>query len=385
MLDDSQGKVLLRTEPELKQQHARMARAVVVAFLAVLLIWAVADILFVSIAPVDGDYLLGYDLSGIALLGLVGLGSLWLIKKDRILLAGHILASSLFALTALSIYVFPQSVYLLSGGFLLSIMLAGLTVGDKAPYPYALLAIPVSLFAWFHARNALGDRAFLDRVSGYIFLLSQSVISLGLAVMLHSAYRYILGVFTMLYAQAERMDELARTDPLTCLANRRHFLHQLEAEIARARRYKRPLSLIFLDLDGFKEVNDRYGHIFGDRILQGVARSMQAVLRTSDCLARMGGDEFAVLLPETNIAGAALVDNRMRKAVLAFSQVAEKPIPALSYCAGITQLREDDETADDLLRRADGAQYRAKADGTGRSHADPELELKAETELSGTA
>jgi len=150
-------------------------------------------------------------------------------------------------------------------------------------------------------------------------------------------------------------------------------MEQLGREFSRARRYRRPLSLLYLDLDGFKAINDRFGHLFGDEVLTGVGRAMKAVLRSTDLLARIGGDEFVVLLPETGIEGAHNVIAKLRKALAAYGQQLGPAVPPLSFCAGVSQLRQDDATIDDILSRADEAQYLAKGTGPGHTRSEKEL------------
>jgi diguanylate cyclase (GGDEF)-like protein len=163
------------------------------------------------------------------------------------------------------------------------------------------------------------------------------------------------------------------TDPMTGLANRRWLMEQLGREFSRARRYRRPLSLLYLDMDGFKTINDHFGHLFGDEVLTGAGRSMKAVLRSTDLLARIGGDEFVVLLPETGIEGAHNVTAKLRKALAAYGQQLGPAVPALSFCAGVSQLRQEDATIDDILSRADEAQYLAKGTGPGHTRSEKEL------------
>jgi diguanylate cyclase (GGDEF)-like protein len=169
------------------------------------------------------------------------------------------------------------------------------------------------------------------------------------------------------------MSRLAHTDPLTGLANRRHLFERLESEFARAQRYRRPFTLLYIDLDGFKSINDRFGHLFGDEILRGSAMSMQAVLRSTDLLARIGGDEFAVLMPETSLSGADYVVGKLRKALAAYSRQLSPALPPITLSVGIGEIGEQDEAIEDILARADKAQYLAKASGKDATRTQEDL------------
>ncbi|MCK5052800.1 MAG: GGDEF domain-containing protein, partial [Anaerolineales bacterium] len=149
-------------------------------------------------------------------------------------------------------------------------------------------------------------------------------------------------------------------------ANRRFFVEQLEREFARAKRYRRPLTLLYLDLDDFKSINDRFGHVVGDDVIRNLSLSMRAVLRSTDLLARIGGDEFAVLLTETTIKGGVGVANKLKRALIAFTSRPDNVISSLTFSAGLAQYRFEDESIDDLLARADHAQYQAKDAGKGQ-------------------
>jgi diguanylate cyclase (GGDEF)-like protein len=169
------------------------------------------------------------------------------------------------------------------------------------------------------------------------------------------------------------MATLANTDPLTGLANRRRLMEQFEREFRRALRYGRPLSLVYLDLDGFKTINDHFGHMFGDEVLQGVGKSMLAVLRATDLLARVGGEEFALLLPETGMEGASNVANKLRRALNAYSAQLGPAVPPLTFSAGISQLHDADSSFEDMLARADAAQYLAKTSGKAQARTERDL------------
>jgi len=170
------------------------------------------------------------------------------------------------------------------------------------------------------------------------------------------------------------MAKLAHTDPLTGLSNRRHLFEKLESEFARAQRYRRPFCLLYIDMDGFKAVNDQFGHLFGDEILRGSARSMRAVLRGTDLLARIGGDEFAVLLPETDLIGAEHVAAKLRKALAAYGSQLSPSIPSLTLSVGVGQISEEDDAIEDILARADKAQYLAKSAGRSLTRTQEDLE-----------
>jgi diguanylate cyclase (GGDEF)-like protein len=166
-----------------------------------------------------------------------------------------------------------------------------------------------------------------------------------------------------LVRSAEDMAALALRDALTGIYNRRHFMARLDDEWKRFRRYERPMSMLMLDIDHFKSVNDRYGHDVGDQIIIAVAGVCGTQTRDSDVLARIGGEEFAILLPETNLKDAHVVAERLRAAVAAHPLASNAgPVPVTvsigSACADSKAL---DPTA--LIKRADEALYAAKRSG----------------------
>jgi diguanylate cyclase (GGDEF)-like protein len=156
--------------------------------------------------------------------------------------------------------------------------------------------------------------------------------------------------------------QLADLDALTGLHNRRYFHETLARECARAHRYERKLSLIVFDLDDFKEINDRIGHLAGDTVLAEAAERVRDVVRTADIACRVGGDEFAVILPESSLEDADQLYRRIQNAI------SSRPLGQggkLFLSAGVAELRaEDDPVA--FFQRADDALYRAKEAGKGR-------------------
>ena len=159
---------------------------------------------------------------------------------------------------------------------------------------------------------------------------------------------------------------LSLHDPLTRLYNRTFLFAVIEREIARAGRTNRRFSLLMLDLDGLKPINDRFGHFFGDRMLQAVAGAVRQGIRVIDTAARYGGDEFVVLLPETDAQGAAVVAEKLRRSVAAIRLSAGTELLSSTASIGVVAFPDDGRTADALTNRADQVMYGAKRAGRNR-------------------
>ena len=158
----------------------------------------------------------------------------------------------------------------------------------------------------------------------------------------------------------------AITDDLTGLVNRRRFIEALDAEIERARRFRSPLTIVLADLDNFKQVNDAFGHHGGDVVLRAFADLIRSHVRDVDVSGRIGGEEFAILLPDTDRAGAARVAERMRRSLNAVTiAISDGDSVRAASSFGVAEL-EPDQSGDELLRAADAALYRAKDEGKNR-------------------
>jgi len=162
------------------------------------------------------------------------------------------------------------------------------------------------------------------------------------------------------------LESLAYTDGLTGLANRRFFDEILKREVARTNRYRRPMSLVLIDLDHFKQVNDLLGHSVGDRVLVQVARQLQISTRTSDCAARLGGDELGAVLGDIDATGARIYATRILKSLANVVIDPARPELQCSLSIGIASYGVEPTTPAEMIRRADQALYRAKALGRGR-------------------
>jgi diguanylate cyclase (GGDEF)-like protein len=163
-----------------------------------------------------------------------------------------------------------------------------------------------------------------------------------------------------------RVREQAHTDELTNLANRRAFLGVGTAALDQARRYQRPLSLLMLDIDHFKKINDTYGHAAGDAALRAMASTLRKAARASDTPGRLGGEEFAVLLPETNAAEALVLAERIRHDVKALEVTHDGTTIRFTASIGIAEQTAKTEDIDALLHEADEALYEAKEGGRDR-------------------
>jgi diguanylate cyclase (GGDEF)-like protein len=182
------------------------------------------------------------------------------------------------------------------------------------------------------------------------------------------------GVYTNVLARmGERQRGLSRRESLTGCFNRRAFYELFPREVERARRLGQGVSLVFLDIDYFKSVNDRFGHETGDRVLQQLAARLRGIIRETDLLFRWGGEEFVILLPHTAPAEAPALAERIRVAVAERPFAAGEPqgSVAVTVSVGVAGAEEWPIDADVLIARADGACYRAKAGGRNRVEPGP--------------
>jgi diguanylate cyclase (GGDEF)-like protein len=223
-------------------------------------------------------------------------------------------------------------------------------VGGVSARPRAGLVVPLR-----SGDQPLGSLAALSRTSSARFFDGAVEALEGIARRAGPAL-----VTARRFAEARQLAEL---DLLTGLYNRRSFHESLQREVARARRYERRLALIVLDLDDFKRINDGFGHLAGDGVLAEVGRRILATVRTADIPCRFGGDEFAVILPESTRADADLLAGRL---VAAVSAAPFEKAGAVHASAGVAELERKDGS-NDLFERADLALFRAKHAGKART------------------
>lgn len=174
-----------------------------------------------------------------------------------------------------------------------------------------------------------------------------------------------------LQAAWEVAEKRAQTDSLTELNNRRAFFGSGSMIFGQAKRYERPMSVIMLDIDLFKTVNDTYGHATGDAVLIAIAEIITMTARSADICGRLGGEEFAVCLPETSLTNTLEMAERLRKSISEHTLSADKGEFCVTASLGVAELMESDDKIDDIIRRADDALYEAKRNGRNRVQANP--------------
>jgi diguanylate cyclase (GGDEF)-like protein len=200
----------------------------------------------------------------------------------------------------------------------------------------------------------------------YPFYRATHPVNVAAALLNHVALALTtLGLLAAWREEAEReLRHQAQTDGLTGLSNRQTFLDRAFFALAHATRYDEPLSVVMIDIDHFKQINDSRGHAAGDAALRTMAQGLRTCTRAGDLVCRYGGEEFCVLLSRATASDALRFDERLR-ACLAEHAVQKGEAP-IGYSAGVATRQAEDPAVDDLIRRADAALYQAKADGRGR-------------------
>jgi diguanylate cyclase (GGDEF)-like protein len=220
-----------------------------------------------------------------------------------------------------------------------------------AGWPAAMVLAAVSAGAWI-VSNAIAGEQYGDPVLAVVnsLILLVAAGSVGALV-------------AVLRSRLDAEHDLGRRDSLTALPNRRAFHERGEMLLAGARRYARPITLAYLDLDSFKSINDAHGHAEGDMVLRAVGSVLRRQTRAADLVARLGGDEFAVLLVETNADAAAVLLERLRQLINGAMRAGRWPI---TVTIGAVSFPAPPASLDALLRRADAALYAAKRAGKNR-------------------
>ncbi len=280
-------------------------------------------------------------------------------KKNYTLAANLLLIVSLLAFTSALLFV-PQDEFRMIWFYLL-VFVAYILNGSVSGLLFTLASIAVIITAYTFSELQLSQTA-----------INSGILGLIIGSFLARVYTNKISDYeNSLQQKNAALHVLASTDDLTGIMNRRLFGEVSERYFKTVQRDHLPLSLLLFDLDHFKEVNDTYGHQVGDLLLVRFAEAIKSFLRKSDIVARVGGEEFAILLFETDIEGAYVLAEKIRALVesIAIDHEGEKVFVTTSI--GIAQHREDDKAFDAIYARADKALYQAKKEGRNRTCVEP--------------
>jgi diguanylate cyclase (GGDEF)-like protein len=236
----------------------------------------------------------------------------------------------------------------------------------------------------YHCRSASAYAVAHDRLGDYVLkqmslirsgedrplkirLASGEVIQFRCKALPDGGRLLTYGNVSDLIRETEALERLASIDGMTGLNNRRHFLELAESEWARFKRYGRPLALLMMDIDHFKSVNDSYGHDIGDEVIRAVADTLQKQKRVSDIAGRLGGEEFALLLPEATLDSAVTAAERLRGLVEAQVIAVGGQHIAVTISVGASAVQAETLGIEELIKQADVALYEAKRSGRNRA------------------
>ena len=194
----------------------------------------------------------------------------------------------------------------------------------------------------------------------YILKINFTAISFSIPILAGIIFGLMLAHIKIL---SEKLSTMAYTDSLTHIYNRLHFAHFLDAEIDKVKRYGGIFSIIFFDLDHFKEVNDNFGHLAGDEVLETITAIVSSANRSADIFARYGGEEFIILTPETDLSGAMIHAERLRNDI---DKHEFQTVGHVTSSFGVAEFKVETDDLEKLLERADKALYMAKEYGRNR-------------------
>lgn len=299
------------------------------------------------------------------ILGLVALLQFviqWLIRLGSVNTASFILLTGGWvAMTAISRNVggiYDEAIF----GYVLILLASGYLLGWKPAIAYTLGSIAT---LWWLAYLEMNGKLVPVVDDPYRMALDLTVVFILISLVVFSLIRTLTREITERKRAQVELQQLARTDSLTGLFNRRHFFELAEKEINKSVRYDRSLSVILLDIDLFKRINDKHGHLVGDHVLTHFGDLLHKAIRTSDTAARYGGEEFVILLPETGTAQAMTFAERLRRWVEDSPVQIDDIVIHITVSVGVAgnDSKKKMETLDLLISQADQALYQAKNAG----------------------
>ncbi len=354
-------------EPAERAEFARFAEETTLSFArvavliaaALTIVWWPTDWWLFAGAPTGVRAFVGWRLFMLTACAVSWIG-LWAIERLRIPPELPVLGM-LLVMVARSYYVFGTLGDLRSPWIHTAILLPTTSSVLTVRLGYRLAAcfaiVTTAFIAYFAAFPGFWEYPYLRHVICYVAMTCVFCAWLG-----HGLYMLLRRDFL----QRRELVRLATIDTLTGTANRNHFLERAEREARRARRYKRALSVLMIDVDSFKQINDTHGHHAGDEVLRAFALAAQSILRQSDVLGRLGGDEFGIVLAETALPAGQAVADRLRAAASGAGLVVDGRPVKFSVSIGCAELIAESEPFESALRRADQALLHAKRLGRDR-------------------
>jgi len=262
------------------------------------------------------------------------------LSQEFIILIGVLIVLLLGSVDYFTGYEMSFSLFYLS-----AIILVSWFVGQNA----GLLISIFSAIVWYVA----------DMASGHVY--SRQFIPFWNTAVRLCFFIIITHFLVAVHRSFEYEKELAQTDPLTGIANSRYFQERTIIEMQKAIRFKRPLTLAYFDIDNFKQINDNYGHKQGDELLQSIVNIMKNSVRSIDVIGRMGGDEFTLLLPETDELQAKIVMDRIRQGLA--NSISAKEVLSVTFSIGVVTCANAFFPVDEMIKAADNLMYAAKKTG----------------------
>ena len=274
-------------------------------------------------------------------------------------------ADSLLHLIAEYLYRLHRSVLIsIAFAILISVGILNCLAGPELS-TWIFYLIPIFLVTWFTERwigiliSVVSALTWLIADTSGATHLDQAIPYWNCTARLCS-FLILTFILSALKSAVEKEKELSRIDFLTKVGNRRYFIELANMEINRARRYAHPLTVVYIDLDNFKKINDLYGHSTGDNLLRLVADTVKNNIRLTDTVARLGGDEFAILLPETGPELAEAITHKVQKINLEIMQKNGWPV---TFSIGVVTFIDPPSTVDEILKASDHLMYVAKNNG----------------------
>lgn len=264
-------------------------------------------------------------------------------------------------------YLSKQSkLFLITLGLLLVISVGATDYLTGAETSFGVFYLfPISIVTWLVGRwtgivisSACAITWLIDDLMGGA--LNHHLIRYWNGIMIFGFFSIFTYALSALKNKVEREKKLARIDAMTGVANGRHFYELANIELSRASRYKHPFTVVYMDIDNFKFVNDSFGHSTGDSLLRVVAETIRNNIRESDIIARLGGDEFAILMPETGYESARIIITRVQKSLLDAMQTKGW---AVTFSLGVITFTIPPNSIDEMVKKTDELMYSVKNEG----------------------